>query len=985
MHHKIEHRCEINQCNTNSTNQQINSVNTPKQHTLRQYPLIRHLLMVAFILWSSAAIAHNHAGYSHDSGVKTNNASWMSRVDGTKKIAELSIPGTHDTMTYSLSTLGHDIDKTQSMDLQDQLESGIRALDIRCQLTGDNKCDIYHGITDLNANLDQVLSIVTDFLKNHPSEAIFMRLNAGNEKSHVDVETWKAAFETYMAKPEYKDYIWTNTPNNDNNNPKLNEVRQHLVIMRDKFDSKTHKGISYNLIAINKQDDYELATNWDLYSKWEKVNNQLSAASKGDSATIYVNYLSGSTGAFPYFVASGHSSPYTGAPRLSTGLTTPLSSSYPDFPRTTCLFSYICTISFEGTNVLTTNKLFDPDAKIGRVGFIMADFPGGGLIDAVIGHNPIDGVAVFRGKSTVRDDQPDWDYGYNKASCAKNEAIIGISVVPTDHMAATALCGKDETSALTGVTAAILILENADQRRAQRLNDWSLGYFKLECGFGEYISAVSQYTTDTFHRLRCAKGDFGPDEHGAPVVRIFDSGNDQGQTSTLDWAPGQYKGSCGDNEVAVGVSFSPRDYSPHALLCSPSLKRSLIGAAVFRDASSLRGSQTDWDPNYDKAACATGEAITGLSVSQSDHMGQTALCEEVSTTALTGAVRATLFITDVDRRRAQRENDWSPGYQIFECGMDEYVSGVSQSGPQENRKFHAVQCAAGGPGLKPSDLATVRVFENGDARGKTSTGEWAFRQHKGECANGEVVVGVSVASNGRPHAILCSQNLQRPPVNSLLGQKFMGSGGLEEFQGESLDACINACSRKPGTQCTGGTYNATEQMCRLRSGAGIFQPGIPNDQGFMLQVISTRTGWALGGLNSEEEYDDVPDLGRCTEICKGKGACLGATFNASDKQCRLRSDNGWFTTSQPTDQAFLLRASQVSKTQTGWTFWGSGATSEFDTTTLSSCMDTCTATAACSGGTFNESKHHCWLRSGNGQYTTGLPTDQAFIVRSTTH
>ncbi|WGS41944.1 hypothetical protein LFL97_19875 [Burkholderia sp. JSH-S8] len=97
-----------------------------------------------------------------------------------------------------------------------------------------------------------------------------------------------------------------------------------------------------------------MSTNWDLHDgKWAAVKAHLNLANSGNRGIGYINYLSASGGSFPYFVASGHSSPNTDAPNLATGLTTPgWNSRYPDFPRVHC-FIGICTIAFEGTNILT--------------------------------------------------------------------------------------------------------------------------------------------------------------------------------------------------------------------------------------------------------------------------------------------------------------------------------------------------------------------------------------------------------------------------------------------------------------------------------------------------------------------------------------------------------------------------------------------------------------------------------------------------------
>lgn len=127
-----------------------------------------------------------------------------------------------------------------------------------------------------------------------------------------------------------------------------------------------------------------------MYSKWLKVKAQLIKASKNKQD--YINFLSGSIGSFPYFVASGHSSPETKAPRLLTGLTTPgWNNTYPDFPRVSC-FIGICSIAFEGVNTLTKNYIINN--KLNYVGIVVADFPGSGLINAIIDTNRKNGIFI---------------------------------------------------------------------------------------------------------------------------------------------------------------------------------------------------------------------------------------------------------------------------------------------------------------------------------------------------------------------------------------------------------------------------------------------------------------------------------------------------------------------------------------------------------------------------------------------------------------
>lgn len=133
-------------------------------------------------------------------------------------------------------------------------------------------------------------------------------------------ETFKTYY--YDANP---DLFWHPDPNISPPKPTLGSVRGKIVVL-DNFSQTTKYGLNYaDRAQFNIQDDFRFTTNWDLYRKWEETKTQLKSADVAKcigKEGFFVNYLSGAYGAFPYFVASGHITSGTGAPRLSTGLTT---------------------------------------------------------------------------------------------------------------------------------------------------------------------------------------------------------------------------------------------------------------------------------------------------------------------------------------------------------------------------------------------------------------------------------------------------------------------------------------------------------------------------------------------------------------------------------------------------------------------------------------------------------------------------------------
>jgi 1-phosphatidylinositol phosphodiesterase len=318
--------------------------------------------------------AHYHRSYYHDNRVMTHNPRWMTRLKDDVLLSELSLPGTHDTMAFFG---GHAVE-TQTLRLPGQLEAGIRVLDIRCRHMYD-EFRIYHGHVSQRRLFNEVLDMVIAFLGQNPGETVLMRVKEEHNPSGTTRPFQETFRLRYWEDDKYNKWMFQGKPNV---NPPLSLLRGKIVVLQD-FDRDNQKyGIPYNSFTI--EDTFKLGSNWDLYGKWLKVQAHLGLADRGGRETKYMNYLSAGGGSFPYFVVSGHSNPATGAPRLATGRTTPaFRNTWPDFPRVNC-FIGICTIAFEGTNVLTSNRLGNYK---NRVGTIMTDFPGPLLIEQIIAIN----------------------------------------------------------------------------------------------------------------------------------------------------------------------------------------------------------------------------------------------------------------------------------------------------------------------------------------------------------------------------------------------------------------------------------------------------------------------------------------------------------------------------------------------------------------------------------------------------------------------
>ena len=272
---------------------------------------------------------------------------WMQNLDGKRKITEFSIPGTHD----SGSDQGTDFAKCQDKSIQQQLEAGIRFLDIRCRHYKDS-FEIHHSGEYMDKNFDDVLTSCQHFLKRHKGETIIMTV----KEEHTSDGNTRDFTETF-------NYYWDKYPNlfsTTDSIPVLNSVRGKIVLLK-RFNYPTKKdvpnkgGINIDRWKDNAtgqlfkplggyvQDEYYWGV-CDARTKSGKVDKVLSCINRAmfdKGSDLYINFLS-ATGNFPY-----------------------------------------CFSDFVNPQVLEYLK----PLKIRKVGILVMDFPSQKLIDEIISKN----------------------------------------------------------------------------------------------------------------------------------------------------------------------------------------------------------------------------------------------------------------------------------------------------------------------------------------------------------------------------------------------------------------------------------------------------------------------------------------------------------------------------------------------------------------------------------------------------------------------
>ncbi|MEJ5050732.1 phosphatidylinositol-specific phospholipase C [Chryseobacterium culicis] len=219
--------------------------------------------------------------------------SWMSGLQDNISISKISIPGTHDSGARVDAPVVSGTAKTQDLSIAEQLNAGVRFLDIRCRHI-DNAFAIHHGAIYQNLNFDDVLNACYAFLNSHPSETIIMSVKEEYDASNT-TRSFEQTFDAYVQKNPSKWDLGANIPT-------LGAVRGKIKLLR-RFSAGTTKGINASPWADNttfdinnsgvqlKVQDYYKVTNND--DKWNGISSLLNEAKNDTNGKLFVNFTSG--------------------------------------------------------------------------------------------------------------------------------------------------------------------------------------------------------------------------------------------------------------------------------------------------------------------------------------------------------------------------------------------------------------------------------------------------------------------------------------------------------------------------------------------------------------------------------------------------------------------------------------------------------------------------------------------------------------------
>lgn len=158
---------------------------------------------------------------------------WQKYLPDDMFVAHVSMPGSHDTAT------GHNVSLPNFSQAQDvlidaQLKGGIRAFDFRPGFSksesGEVTIKCNHGSSSTSLTFDDAFTMLTDYLKEHPTEFFVIHLfrgSPGSDLSTADQEIYNKAVDALFNTGKFADYFVDYDPY-----LKVKDIRGKMVVFR---------------------------------------------------------------------------------------------------------------------------------------------------------------------------------------------------------------------------------------------------------------------------------------------------------------------------------------------------------------------------------------------------------------------------------------------------------------------------------------------------------------------------------------------------------------------------------------------------------------------------------------------------------------------------------------------------------------------------------------------------------------------------------
>ena len=173
--------------------------------------------VASFVVLLSAGL-----GFTGALKQKSNNtdySAWMKGLDDNTSLRNINMPGSHDTM--ALYSIGDLAGQCQSLSLEDQLNLGVRFLDIRLK-EDKNELKAVHGFIDQRASFASITNTIENFIAANPSETIIISVKEEADPSKSDI-SFDESLKGYLNKDIY--YLNNSLPNT------LGEARGKVILL----------------------------------------------------------------------------------------------------------------------------------------------------------------------------------------------------------------------------------------------------------------------------------------------------------------------------------------------------------------------------------------------------------------------------------------------------------------------------------------------------------------------------------------------------------------------------------------------------------------------------------------------------------------------------------------------------------------------------------------------------------------------------------
>ena len=147
----------------------------------------------------------------------------------SERLIDRAIIGAHDAAAYNASPRL----RCQDLTLEEQLEVGVRAFDLRLvdRYDGSGRMDLYHGKESLGLEFtEDVLPLFTQFLTAHPDEFVILSLRKEDDEHHSqeEMEAYSLSLRRALERHEVARLLYRGelTPAT-----KVSEVRGKLLIL----------------------------------------------------------------------------------------------------------------------------------------------------------------------------------------------------------------------------------------------------------------------------------------------------------------------------------------------------------------------------------------------------------------------------------------------------------------------------------------------------------------------------------------------------------------------------------------------------------------------------------------------------------------------------------------------------------------------------------------------------------------------------------